>query len=51
VTELLAVLALDLGIVPRLRALLGEVSLLIAVAARHVGWVLRLITLLGDVVL
>jgi hypothetical protein len=51
VTELLAVLALDLGIVSRLRALLEEVSFLIAVAARHVGWVLRLITLFGDMVL
>jgi hypothetical protein len=50
-TELLAVAALDLGVVPRLGAITREVTLLLAVAARSVVGVLGLIALLGDVVL
>jgi putative effector of murein hydrolase LrgA (UPF0299 family) len=50
-TELLAVAALDLGVVPRLGAITREVTLLLAVAARSVVRVLGLIALLGDVVL
>jgi hypothetical protein len=51
VTKLLAVLALDLGVVPRLGALPGDVALLFTVAARNVGGVLGLVALLGHVVL
>jgi hypothetical protein len=51
VTKLLAVLALDLGIVPRLGTLLGEMALLFAVAARDVCGVLGLVALLGHVIL
>jgi hypothetical protein len=51
VTKLLAILALDLGVVPRLGALLGEMALLFTVAARDVGGVLGLVALLGHVIL
>jgi len=51
VAKLLAVLALDLGVVTRLRALLGEVAGLLAVAADSLGRVLGLGALLRDVVL
>jgi len=45
VTHLLAVLALDLRVVPRLRAFLGEVTGLLAVAADNRVGVARLVTL------
>jgi hypothetical protein len=51
VTKLLAVLALDLGIVPRQRAITREMALLFAVAASNVVGIPRLGALLGHVVL
>ena len=48
VTEFVAVTALDLGHVARLRALLGDVALLVAVAAGHDS---LLLAILGAVTL
>jgi hypothetical protein len=51
VTELLAVPALDLRVVSRLRAILRKVTCLFAITARKFIGVLRLIAVLGHVIL
>jgi hypothetical protein len=50
-TKLLAVTALDLGVITRLGTIPREMTLLLTVAARSVVGVLRLIALLGHMVL
>lgn len=50
VTHLAAIAVLDLGVVPRLMALLGEMTLLLAVAACDGLGVAGLIALLGHVI-
>lgn len=51
VAELLTVAALDLGVIPRFRAVPREMAHLIAVPAGDIGGILGLIALLGNMVL